>query len=237
MPPDRPAVGPVWARPPAPRRSGLTQEAIVRAAIAVADAEGLPAVSIRRVAAELDARAMSLYTYIARKEDLLGLMADEVAGEVLIPAGELAAGWRDAITMIVRREVAVARRHPWMIALATGQVRFGPNALRHAEQTMAALSGLKLDQAATMRVAAAIDVYALGYILRQESDRDPPHDGLTDAHRSQLMEPYFQRLLASGEFPHLTPLLERGGLHGLGDAFDQGLTWLLDGIEADYGGA
>jgi hypothetical protein len=51
------------------------------------------------------------------------------------------------------------------------------------------------------------------------------------------MQPYFQRLLASGEFPHLAPVLERGGVHGAGDTFDQGLTWLLHGIEAAYGGA
>jgi AcrR family transcriptional regulator len=83
------------------RRTALTREAIVRAAILLADAEGLDAVSIRRVASELQARAMSLYTYIERKEDLFDLMADEVAAEVLVP-GELPRDWREATVVIAR---------------------------------------------------------------------------------------------------------------------------------------
>jgi AcrR family transcriptional regulator len=238
--PDRPeqrAPTPVWAREPAQRRPGLTQEAIVAAAIAIADAEGLAAVSIRRVAAGLGARAMSLYTYIERKEDLLYLMADRVAGEVLIPPGELPADWRAAITMVVRRERAVASRHPWMIELVGRQVRFGPNGLRHAEQTLAALAGLGLGPQATVRVAAAIDTYSLGQVVRQEGERGGSRrDGLTDAERETLMQPYFQRLLASGEFPRLAPVLAGGGLRDGGDTFEQGLSWLLDGIEAEYAG-
>jgi len=231
----RPAVvAPVWAREPAERRPALSQQAIVAAAIALADAEGLDAVSIRRVATELGVRAMSLYTHIARKEDLLQLMADEVAGEAVLPADELPADWRAAITLIVARECAVARRHPWLIALVRSEIRFGPNGLRHAEQTMAALAGLNLDPAATLRVAAAIDVYSVGRVIREEAQRSMPHrDGLTGGRREVLLEPYFQRLLSSGEFPHLAPLLAAGGVPDEG-AYDQGLAWLLDGIEAQY---
>ncbi|MEN3357713.1 MAG: hypothetical protein V7637_1695 [Mycobacteriales bacterium] len=202
------------------------------AAIALADAEGLAAVSIRRVAAELGARTMSLYTHIARKEDLLQLMVDEVAAEAVLPPGALPAGWRAAITMIVEQERAVAGRHPWLIELLRGEIRFGPNGLRHAEQTMVALSGLGLGPAETFRVAAAIDVYSAGRVIREEADSR--RDGATGGRRQAMLEPYFQRLLNSGEFPHLAPLLAAGGAAGEG-AYDQGLVWLLDGIEAQYG--
>ena len=224
-------AGPVWAREAAARRPALSQRAIVAAAIALADAEGLEAVSIRRVAAELGARAMSLYTHIERKEDLLQLMADEVAGEALIPDDQLPAGWREAITMVVEAEAAVARRHPWMIGLVRGEVRYGPNGLRHAEQTLAVLSRLGLEAAETVRVAAAIDVYSMGRVMREDAERAIARRG----HQLDAGEPYLQRLLAGGEFPHLGRLLAGGHLGPQPAHHDDGLRWLLDGIEARYG--
>jgi hypothetical protein len=133
--------------------------------------------------------------------------------------------------MIVERERATARRHPWLIELLRGEVRFGPNGLRHAEQTMVALQGLGLDPAETFRVAAAIDVYSAGRVIREEAERSLANP---DGQPQVLLDPYFQRLLTSGEFPHLAPLLAAGGVAEDG-AYDQGLIWLLDGIEAEYG--
>ena len=142
---------PVWARDDTRRRTSLSREAIVAAAVAIADAEGLDAVSIRRVAADLHARAMSLYTYIERKEDLLDLMADEVAAETLVP-GELPADWREATLAIARRERQTTLRHPWLVDLVTRRSalgRVGPNMLRHSEQSIAALAGLDADLTAS----------------------------------------------------------------------------------------
>jgi AcrR family transcriptional regulator len=221
----------VWTRTPAKRRATLTREAIVAAAMAIADAEGIEAVSIRRVATELGARAMSLYTYIERKEDLFDLMHDEAAGEVLF-TGELPADWRTAVAEIARRSRAACLRHPWMVDLSQ-RPRFGPNGMRHLEQSLAAIDGLDLEPRAGWRIIAAVDDYVRGYIIREAAERTSPRrDGFTDAERDQLLQPYFQRLADSGEFPRLESLL-KGSLPGDDDNFEQGLTWLLDGIAGE----
>ncbi|MER6948856.1 TetR/AcrR family transcriptional regulator C-terminal domain-containing protein [Nonomuraea sp. NPDC000554] len=222
----------VWSRPAPQRRPALTREAIVAAAIAIADAEGLAAVSIRRVAAELGARAMSLYTHIERKEDLLDLMADEVAAEVLVEE-PLPADWREAILVIARREREAVRRHPWRVDLVSQRVSVGPNGLRHVEQSLAALDGLGVDELTKWRILAAIDDYSLGFTIRESLERAAPRtDGVNDAERAAVAEPYMRELIASGEFPRLAPMIERG-VAGADDNYERGLNWLLDGVEGD----
>lgn len=205
------------------------------AAIVIADAEGLGAVSIRRVATELGARAMTLYSYIERKEDLLDLMADEVAAEVLIDE-PLPEDWRAAILTIARREREVVRRHPWRVDLVAQRVSVGPNGLRHVEQSLAALDGLEVDQLTKWRILATVDDYSLGYIIRESLERAAPRTmGVNDAERAAIAEPYIGELVASGAFPRLAPLIE-GGVAGADDTYERGLNWLLDGIEGDLPG-
>ena len=92
---------PIWARPePATRRPRFSREQIASAALAIADAEGLRAVSMRRVAADLGAGTMSLYRYISTKDDLIALMDDALMGAVLVPADELPADWRAALATL-----------------------------------------------------------------------------------------------------------------------------------------
>ena len=79
--------GPLWTRPDATRPERLTREAVVACAVGLADREGLEAVSVRRVAAELNARPMSLYSFFERKDDLIDLMVDFVQGEMLVDQG------------------------------------------------------------------------------------------------------------------------------------------------------
>ncbi|GAA5078781.1 AcrR family transcriptional regulator [Thermocatellispora tengchongensis] len=213
---------PVWARPPAGRRTTLSREAIVAAAVAVADAEGLAAVSIRRVAAELGARAMSLYTYIERKEDLLDLMADEVIAEAHV-AEPLPSDWREATMTIARSERAAVRHHPWLVELISRREAVGPNGLRHLEQSVAALSGLGLDRAATLRILAAVGDYTRGFILREHNAADP--------RRTAAVDRYFKERVGTGAYPHLEPMF-RDGVPEQEDTFEIGLTWLLNGIAA-----
>lgn len=231
------AQGPVWARERAGRRPKLTREAIVRAAIGIADAEGIEAVSIRRIAAELGARAMSLYTHIERKEDLLDLMADEVNAEVLVE-GELPADWREAISAVVRHTRDGIRRHPWLVDLVAGRPQVGPNGLRHGEQSLAALSGLPIAPEWKWRIIAAVDDYALGFVIR-ETLRGEGRSGYTwtPQEREALMRPYLRELLDSGEFPNLAPLLGEitSGPPDADEDFERGLRWMLDGIAGELG--
>src|SRR3954465_14063546 len=132
----------VWDDPAAePAEPGLRGAAIVRAAIELADAEGLDAVSIRRVAAALGARPMSLYTHIAAKEDLVAPMADAVVGEVVV--GDPPAGWRAALRAMAERSWRTFVAHPWLLAASARRRPLGPNALRHAEQLPAPVAPLE----------------------------------------------------------------------------------------------
>lgn len=220
----------MWTRPRGGRRPKLTREAIVEAALGIADAEGLEAVSIRRIASELGVRAMSLYTHIDAKEDLLDLMHDVVAEEVLVE-GELPDGWREAMLEIARRERDAARRHPWMLKIAGRSVRVGPNGLRHIEQSLAAAARLTDDPNEMLSIVKTIDHYMMGFIMLEQSLGE---DGPQSAQASPLEQAYVRQLVEQGELPHLKPFLETG-LH-CRDSFEQGLNWLLDGIEHEYGG-
>ncbi|MFI5952459.1 TetR/AcrR family transcriptional regulator [Cryptosporangium sp. NPDC051539] len=214
---------PIWARPETRRRSTLSRAAIVAAATALADREGLAAVSIRRVAAELGARAMSLYTYLGSKDDLFDLMGDAAAAETVLPE-PFPDDWREALTGIAESTRDQITRHPWLVPLMAEGRRFGgPNGLRHLEQSFRATDPLGLPPARRLEILVAVDDYVLGYVTRTAVA--PPA-----AHARTLGHPFYRALLEGGEFPHLRAAVEARALSA--DTFAQGLRWLLDGIEA-----
>ncbi|MCP9952734.1 TetR/AcrR family transcriptional regulator [Actinomadura madurae] len=220
----------MWTRPRGGRRPKLTREGIVEAAIGIADAEGLDAVSIRRIASELGVRAMSLYTHIDAKEDLLDLMYDEVAGEVLLD-GEMPDDWREAVLVLARREREASIRHPWLLQIAGRSVRVGPNGLRHLEQSLAAIARLTDDPEDMLTIVKAVDYYMMGFItFEQGLGQERPQHGPA----SPLEKAYVRKLVERGELPHLKPFLETGLYNH--NSFERGLKWLLDGIEHEYGG-
>ncbi|MFC4006336.1 TetR/AcrR family transcriptional regulator C-terminal domain-containing protein [Nonomuraea purpurea] len=222
----------IWNRPAPPRRPVLTREAIVAAAIQVADAEGLAAVSIRRVAGELGARAMTLYSYIERKEDLLALMLDEIATEVLVE-GPLPDDWRQALLTLATHERELVRRHPWRVELISHRLAVGPNGLRHVEQKLAAIDGLGVDRLTAWRFLAAFNDYMTGFVIRESAERGAPRqEGINAAERAAVAEPYIKELVEGGEFPRLAPMIEQG-VQGADDNFERGLNWVLDGIAGE----
>ncbi|MCB0876939.1 MAG: helix-turn-helix transcriptional regulator, partial [Solirubrobacterales bacterium] len=119
--------GSIWTRPePGSRGASHTREEIAAAAIALADAEGFDAVSMRRVAAELGAGTMTLYHYVKNKDELFELVSDAIMGEVLIPDGELSEDWREATAQLARSTFSIFRNHPWTVDLPPGTEE-GPN--------------------------------------------------------------------------------------------------------------
>src|SRR4051794_35051184 len=113
---------PIWLRPePGTRRPRFTRAQIAATALAIADADGFEAVSMRRVAAELGAGTMTLYHYVTTKDDLLALMDDAIMAEVLVPDDELPLDdWRTAVSMISRNSRDAFVRHPWAIDALRG---------------------------------------------------------------------------------------------------------------------
>lgn len=157
-----------------PQKQPLSVRAIIDAAVRIADADGLGGVSIRRVAAALNVRPMSLYSFIESKDDLVAQMLDSVIGNIVLE--QLPTDWRAAVESIARRTIEVGSKHPWIMAATAQSTAAGPNALAHEQQTLNALSSLGADDARTRSLAMAIDVYTIGFAMVSGGASEVPTD-------------------------------------------------------------
>ncbi|MQA76094.1 MAG: TetR family transcriptional regulator [Solirubrobacterales bacterium] len=240
----------IWDRPePGARRAAYTREQIALAAIAIADAEGFKAVSMRRVAAELGAGTMTLYHYVRNKGELIDLIDDAIMGELLIEDGEMPADWREALGEISRRTKAAFLRHPWTIEIPPG-TEGGPNGVKHFDQTLAALAGTGLGPMERLELSALVDDYVFGFSLRHnrvvamvEGGPAGLAERASDVVRGRWSELIRERIaaLSADEYPHvhemftgrdpvdvITEMIEGAFSE---DRFERGLELLLDGIE------
>jgi AcrR family transcriptional regulator len=236
----------IWARDDAEAAGPqpLSRESIVAAAIEIADSEGLEAVSIRRLATKLGARPMSLYSHIERKGDLIDLMVDEVMGGSVLSESPPSGDWRADLRRIAQRTRENIRSHPWMIAVAFRRPFIGPNALRHIDQSLAAVSELPLPPERKRAVLLAVDTYTLGFVrwelkaAKSGEGGSGACAGIDDGGPSGAeIDTYIAAQAASGKYPHLHEL---GGKKNMGlgvkaEAFEAGLEWLLAGIAAEVG--
>jgi AcrR family transcriptional regulator len=235
--PQREPRPPIWAREQ-PRGRGpaaaLSRDQIADTALAIADAEGIDAVSIRRIARELRSGAMSLYHYFDSRDELLELMADRIAAEMVVP--ELPDDWRGALRAIAEHSRRAFSRHPWLHTALHERMRVTPNLMRHIEQSAQAVQPLAeggYDLAVLANLVAAVDDYTVGYAIREGNavSAEQRAQGIEEA----FQEPHIQSLLDSGEFPLLSRFVEEGGDLPETQRFEQGLEWLLDGFAAKLG--
>jgi len=193
-------------------RSRLTREKIATVALAIADQDGFEAVSMRRIAQELDVGTMSLYYYIKTKDDLIGAMDDALMAEALLPS--LPKGWKRAIVEIARRTHALFLRHPWALT-AMLSAPPGLNAMRHMEQCLEALAGTSMTGGEKLTLLAMIDDFVFGHALRAAAEGSTVDTGFAAAQ------------LRSGAFPRLVEVAGDGQICANGDRFEQGLGRLL----------
>ncbi|MEW9553733.1 TetR/AcrR family transcriptional regulator [Nonomuraea sp. NPDC050783] len=223
----------VWDRPEPPARPTpvpLDRERIVAAAVELADEGGLEAVSLRKVAARLDAGPMRLYGYISTKEELLDLMVDAVYAEILPPAPP--PDWRAALRTLAHRTRQAAHRHPWLADLLGGRPALGPNALAVGEVSLAALDGLAgLD--VMVRAVETVNAYVTGAIRREIADlRAERATGLSKRDWQRAHGPYVTRMLDTGRYPTLARVVRDGPEPRVEESFDAGLDWVLDAVAA-----
>ncbi|GAB3429123.1 TetR/AcrR family transcriptional regulator [Actinophytocola sediminis] len=220
----------VWERPEPPNRptpAPLSREQIVRTAIELADADGLDAVSLRKVATALGVGPMRLYGYIASKEELLDLMVDAVHAEIR-PAGE---GWRDVLRSLAEATRHAAHEHEWLADLLGGRPQLGPHALATGEAVMAALDGVHVDL--VMPVVAAVNAYAIGAVRREIAERRAERaTGMDEQRWQRTLGPYLQRTFATGRFPAVATVVRDAAHLDADQTFHTGLDFLLDGIAA-----
>lgn len=220
--PGRPARTSVWTRPvrgsrgPAPSHS---RETIVATAVALADAGGLAAVSMRAVAAALGTGAGSLYRYLASRDDLLDLMSDAVVAE-LRPHPPAAEDWRGALVQLGRRQLALHRRHPWLLDLMPRPSGIGPESLAWFDACLRLMEPSPSPPRAKFEAIALMTGVVSLVAREEEAPRASPFAGLDlTAH------------------PHLAAALAQpAGRPPKHDLFERTLRILLAGLLADPSG-
>ncbi|MFJ4649749.1 TetR/AcrR family transcriptional regulator C-terminal domain-containing protein [Nocardia sp. NPDC088792] len=223
----------IWMRPEATGRGrapGYTRSQIANAAIAIADAEGLEAVTMRRVAKDIGAGPMSLYRYVRTKEELHLLMANEVVGpleEWIGPENSDLATTLSRLARATRRQVLA---HPWWAQIVSVSTLVGPKWIDVIEGATARLGGLSLDIDEMMEIPATVRTFALGY-AQNEARR-----GQAEANTEMAQwGPYISTLIDSGNYPYLRRIIAdaRGPHEHDPDAhFERALARLVTGIQA-----
>jgi AcrR family transcriptional regulator len=225
----------IWLRSPREekaRRPPLSRERIVRAAIELADADGLEGLSMRRIAARLGAGTNSLYWYLNSKNDLFELMFDEVLGELELP--EPSSGdWRAEVREIAHQVWLLARRHSWLGFLGI-QPGFGPNTARYFQHAQTALRSLGLELREEVRILAALNNYVSGHVQRASAwDAVIQRSGFAGETWRERFLAYLDTIRASD--PRLAAQLQARLDLSSEDEFLWGLDRLLDGIAAQIG--
>ena len=186
---------------------------IVAAALAIADAEGFAAVSMRRVAQQLGVGTMSLYYYAKSKAELISAMDDALMAEVLVP--NLPEDWRAALTAIALRTRNVFVRHPWALS-SMQSAPPGINAMLHMEQCLEALAKTSMTTEEKLTLLALVDDFVFGYTLRETAD-----DPVVDIHVAR-------KRLATGAFPELTKAFVKERKLWIANRFDLGLDAIFN---------
>lgn len=221
------------ARPTRGPKPSLTLDRIVDAAVALADREGIDALSMRRVAGELGVGAMSLYRHVPGKAELLALMLDKVCdpGEDLAHARD--AGWRKVVELTARRSYRMYLSHPWLLQVNWTRPVIGPNTLADMELFMRGLSGLDLTDQERISVLIMVDGYVTGVARQQVQNAAVPEEtGVTDEEFWRHQYPVLAKAMLSGQYPAMAALSEDAFNLGWEETFEFGLQRLLDGIGA-----
>ncbi|MEV5986721.1 TetR/AcrR family transcriptional regulator [Streptomyces sp. NPDC052051] len=211
------------------RRPAYDRAMITAAAVALADAEGLDAVTMRKVAAQVGAGVMSLYSYAPDKEALLELMVDHVSGE--LPTTLPSTGdWRADLKAIARLQRALMLRHPWLPAALSTRRTPGPHTLAFLEHALAALRPTGLDGAAKLEIFAQLTAFVAGHVsyeIAQAAVSRSPDRAAAEAR-------YLAAVAADGEHPELAEALAAPGRPlGPEDTFTRFLNRLIDGLDSD----
>ncbi|WP_410565900.1 TetR/AcrR family transcriptional regulator [Amycolatopsis sp. cmx-4-61] len=237
----RRAIELLWGVSAPPRRGPkpkLATADVVRAAVALADAEGIEAVTIRRVAEQLGVSPMSLYTYVPGRAELLDLMTDHAHGELGDPGEGL--HWRAALTAVAEEQWALLHRHPWLLEITTSRPALGPHSFAKYETELRAVEGIGLDDV-EMDAAVSLVTGLVRTTARSSLDnaRLVRATGLTDAQWWERAWPVLAGIPAAD--PARYPISSRVG-QAAGEAhnaaenpahtFRFGLARVLDGIEA-----
>jgi AcrR family transcriptional regulator len=218
-------------------RPGLDVDRVVAAAVALADAEGMAALSMRRVAAALGVAPMTLYTHVPGKGELTDLMVDAVTGE-LYPDGLPDGGWRERVTAVARANWDLHVRHPWLLEVGTGRPPLGPSVLAKYEQELRAVDGLGLTEVQMDLLVTLVNALVRGTV-GGVGDRVGARaaSGVTERQWWEATAPHLERVFDPARYPTVARVgpvagAELGAAYDPAASFTFGLARLLDGMAA-----
>ena len=221
----------------APRRPGgrqptLTRGRIIAAAISIADAEGVDALSMRHLAMALSVGPMTLYRHFSSKDELVHGMVREVMAARPLPA----AGpehWRDALELVCRLQWDFYRTHHWLAeVMSLTRPLLMPEAMIHSEWILRALHGLGLPSEEVVRETLTLPAFVRGTALTMTAEANAEREtGLTNVQWWLAIDHEVRKQLGSGRFPHLATV-PGGILDDLDALFEHGLARHLDGLAA-----
>ncbi|WP_436497116.1 TetR/AcrR family transcriptional regulator C-terminal domain-containing protein [Actinokineospora sp. HUAS TT18] len=211
----------------AAKRTPLSRERVVTAAVALADEKGAAGITMRAIAGKLGVEAMSLYNHVAGRDDILDGMVDAVFDKIALPTST--ADWKQAMRDRAASARAALRRHPWAVGLMDSRGKPGPATLRHHDAVLGALRAGGFSVAMAAHAFSVIDSYLYGFVLQELS--------LPFANRAEFDEIAgdIARDLPADTHPHLAELVSHALQPGYdyADEFDFGLTLILDALRPD----
>lgn len=218
-------VVPVETNEAAKQRPRLSRERVLRGALAIADAGGLPALTIRSLAHELGAKPMSVYYHVANKDEILDGIVDLVFSEIYLPV--VGGDWRTEISQRARSARQVLRLHPWATPLLESRRTLGPATLRHHDAVLGVLrtGGFSLEGVA--HAYAVLDAFIYGHAIQEAS---LPFEGPDSA--TEVAGPIME-LMVAGEYPHMTEMVTSYYLqpgYDFANEFEFGLRLVLDAL-------
>jgi AcrR family transcriptional regulator len=207
-----------------------TMADVVAAAVAIADADGLPAVTMRTVAARLGAGAMSLYSYVLDKDALVAAMVEHVSGEQRLPQTP-SGDWRADLAVLAREQRALLHRHRWLVEAVSHRQPLGPNALAALEFAAAALEPTGQPPATRLETFALLTGFVINVVRSELADAAAASAAPAAALAEQR---HLVQLLGTGRYPHVAAALADaaadGGGGDVGERFEQLLARMLDGL-------
>ena len=229
-----PRSGNVVAYDPTLESRELSRERIVAAAMHLADAAGLEALTVRGVAAHLDAPVMSLYRHVHSKDELVMLMANAALGEEALPDAPLN-GWRAQLELGSRLEWRAMRRHPWLArVLHISRPSQMPHALAFVDWMLRALDSTTLDAPRKLQIHIVLHGFIQGLAVNVDAEARAVADSrISEADYMREHDETFRRIAESGQFPYFAKMTR-----GLPDTFrvdldalfEMGLDAMLDGF-------
>jgi DNA-binding transcriptional regulator YhcF (GntR family) len=213
--------------------TALSRARVLASAIAMADDEGLSALSIRGLAARLHVPVMSLYRHVRSKDELIALMADAALGEQTLDEPP-PRGWRAQLELAARAEWQIFRRHPWLSRVVhISRPSAMPNALSYVNWVMRALDDTPLDGVGRLRLHVQLHAFVQGMAVNLEAEAQAIADsGIGEEEYMQSQAAKYDAVAAAGRYPFFAKMMRElpdSFTLDIDELFERGLTSMLDG--------